>query len=347
MTPAGLKVLCLDGGGLHTLFSLRLIQRLNAMFPFLNDVDAFSGTSAGGISALILAAGDRPSERIQVAIDFWSDSRYFTLNLPQHAFSPLSTATYTNHEAKKALEALLGDVTLGQLKRQVVIPSFELDNEGRAGRPRSWAPRIFSTLSTREPNTDHKQVAVDVGLRTAASPMGFPIYEGFVDAGIYANNPSMCALAEALRGDIFEPPDIQLFSVGGGLNRRYVASEDGDWGPRQWVLDLKEPGLLLEMVFASGVEAVSFQCLQVLGEQNFFRLNPAFQDTVPMTNAWLPVIPVDLMPNVVEKLIGLADAADLSKALLWMESNWGRQPRSHQTSAQAERSRIVTDLTPP
>lgn len=347
MAPTGLKVLCLDGGGLHTLISLRLLQRLNAMFPFLNDVDAFSGTSAGGISALILASGTSPAEQLQVAIDFWSDSRYFTLNLPQHAFSPLSTATYTNHEARRALEALLGDATLGQLTRQVVIPTFELDNQGRGGRQRSWAPRIFSTLSTRDPNGDHGELAVDVGLRTAASPMGFPIFEGFVDAGIYANNPSMCALAEGLRGDKFEPPDIHLFSVGGGLNRRYIASEDGDWGPRQWVLDLKQPGLLLEMVFASGVEAVSFQCLQILGEQNFFRLNPPLQDAVPMTNAWLPVIPVDLMPNVVEKLLGIADDADLSGALRWMQHHWLRQSRPHQTPTEAGGSLIVTDLTPP
>ncbi len=46
------------------------------------------------------------------------------------------------------------------------------------------------------PGNDRKELAYKVGLYTAAAPTYFPAVDGYVDGGVYANNPSMCALAQ-------------------------------------------------------------------------------------------------------------------------------------------------------
>ena len=90
--------------------------------------------------------------------------------------------------------------------------------------------------------------------------MYFPIYQGYVDGGMVANNPSSCALAEALHPDTGKQrlEDVVLISVGTGDSPRAIPSTNGDWGVAQWGLSL------VYILFEGSSGLADFQCSQIL-----------------------------------------------------------------------------------
>lgn len=62
-------------------------------------------------------------------------------------------------------------------------------------------------------------------MASTAAPTYFPVYNGFTDGGVIANNPSMCALAQAINvkygnADVH---DIVLLSVGQKIYNLYFS----------------------------------------------------------------------------------------------------------------------------
>jgi len=116
-----------------------------------------------------------------------------------------------------------------------------------------------------------------VGLYTSAAPTFFPVIDGFIDGGVVAGNPSMCALAQALHkhtgGQKLD--DIILFSLGTGQNPRYLETLDGDWGLVQWAPHM------INLMFEGNSGLADYQCRQLLGER-YFRLNPLLPAPIGM-----------------------------------------------------------------
>jgi patatin-like phospholipase/acyl hydrolase len=68
-----IRILGMDGGnGLATATMLQMLEKVNA-HSFLNKVDIFAGTSAGGINSLFFAQRPNPSEALQDIEAFWKD----------------------------------------------------------------------------------------------------------------------------------------------------------------------------------------------------------------------------------------------------------------------------------
>jgi len=107
-------------------------------------------------------------------------------------------------------------------------------------------------------------------LRTASAPTFFPSSDGYVDGGIFANNPSVVALAQALDprsqpGKTRDLSCIRLLSVGTGENATCLPGGRLDWGVGQWAVPLVD-------VLLDGVAGIAdFQCQQILREK-YFRL---------------------------------------------------------------------------
>lgn len=283
------RILSMDGGLEATIdFVLSGIEK---QLPpehagFLNQVDLFAGTSVGGISALYLASHDDPSAALPGFSKFVNDSFRGMMNAKGLQNIPLAAIGLSSLFSIDTLRTYLigqfgATTTLGDLKHSVMVVSFQLDNE-QPGADRSWVPRIFSNFPG---DPDRDELVVDVALRTSALPMIYPIYQsmagtgpGFVDGAIVANNPAMCALAQAL--SVREVEQLLLLSIGTGRNvignTKYLAPQmvkgTANWGSGPWMFHASDPLILLDLLLQSGSAAVDWQCAQVLGER-FHRLN--------------------------------------------------------------------------
>ncbi len=295
-------ILSLDGGGIRGLLTAILLERLEAARPgMLAKVDLFAGSSTGGILALGLAAGRTPSQARalyeQRGREVFADSRWDNWRDLGHAVR----AQYSNAPLKKVLTHEFGDMTLGDLPRRVVIAAFDLENDPSNPLPlRTWKAKFFHNFPGRD--SDARERVVDVAMRTSAAPSYFPIYQGYIDGGVVAGNPSMTALAQALEpntgGQVLG--NVSVLSVGTGRNARYVPAQDADWGWVQWaphIIDLVLDG-------TSGV--ADYECRQLLGPR-YHRLNPFLPERIDLDD-------VAKIPRLRE----IAERVMLEPALDWL-----------------------------
>ncbi len=268
-------VLTLDGGGIRGLLTAILLQRLEAARPgFLAQVDLYAGTSTGGILALGLAAGFTPAEARALYEEqgqvVFADAPFDNWKDLGHALG----AQYTNGPLIDVLTAQFGDMRLGDLPHKVLISAFDLDNGPNRPAPlRTWKPKFFHNYPG--PGSDADERVVDVALRTSAAPSYFPLYQGYIDGGVVAGNPSMAALAQALEPTTGRQAqsDVTLLSVGTGRNTHYLTAQNNDWGWLQWAPHL------IDIMLDGNSGVADYECRQLLGER-YHRLNPLLPERI-------------------------------------------------------------------
>lgn len=304
------RILTVDGGGVRGVIPAIVLQRLCAepgLEGWLDRVDFFAGTSTGGLIALSLAAG------IDVA-----DLRGLYEERAAHVFADtlldnvkdvgkLLGADYRVTNLEREVHRVLGDRTLAQLDKRVLIPAFDLDNQ--APIERSWKPKLFHNFPGED--SDGDALAYRVGTATAAAPTYFATFDGYVDGGVFATNPSMCAVTQTQDARI--PADeranlqeLRLLSLGTGRSLRHIEGKTHDWGYVQWVRPLLD--LMLD-----GVNGIAhYQCSQLLGNR-YHRLAPTFPPGRQIGMDAVGAIPY---------LADFASGLDLSSTADWLRANW-------------------------
>lgn len=321
-----MRILSLKGGGIRGLLSARIGQRLNQAVPnWHQQADLIAGTSTGGLIALALAA-DLPWETIVdlyygKATQIFADN--FFDNLADLNISGVSFrgAQYGSDGLEAALEDLFGDMRLGDLHHKVLVPAFDLTR---------WYAKFFDS----EADADVR--VVDVAMATASAPLTFPLHKGkWVDGGVIANDPTMCALAHVLNKNngyvvdavaalMTDPPAVLTLGTGtapGGVDSTLLI--DNDWGLLDWSPWLKD------VVLDGGMLAPVYQATQILGGR-FHYLNPALPREIKMDgDAYRGQ---DVLKRNLQELMEIADAAPLQggpmkgppvDTTVWLRTVWG------------------------
>ena len=251
------RVLTLDGGGMRGLYTASLLQTLARLFDerFVEQepdigraFDLICGTSTGAILSCALSAGvsldrvcdldrecgplifprpaPKPTNKIKLLL--WS---------AQHLRWPAACS----HELRRRLEQIFGNQTLVGVfesrKIAMCIPAVDALNH------QAW---VFKTPHASEKHRDNNYRLADVCMASTAAPIFFPLVSlrnpdndrelhYFVDGGLWANNPVLVGLTEAL---VVSPPDcrIEIISVG-TCNRPSgdpYAVQDPVWGLLKW-----------------------------------------------------------------------------------------------------------------
>ena len=305
------RILCLDGGGLRGLITARLLARLNThpqVAGWLSTVDLFAGTSTGGILALGLACGKTPEEICTVYKErggvIFDDSIWDNLR----DLGKTVGADYSSKGLKTELKAVFGDLKLRDITRKVAIPTFDLDNEEVAAK-RTWKPKIFHNFKGAD--SDGEQLVAHIAQYTSSAPTYFPSADGYIDGGVYANNPSIVALAQAIsrRNQPAERAaldEVVMLSVGTGVSLTYIKGQTLDWGYAQWAQPLIN-------VLMDGVAGISdYQARQLLDDR-YHRLQIVFQP-----NETIALDAVDKLDRMDE----IATGHPLQETVDWLRGVW-------------------------
>ena len=291
------KILSFDGGGIKGLISIVILKRLVKEVPLLlKNVNLISGTSTGGIIALCLA-DKTPLETIK-NLYYENGERIF--KKARFNFRGLARGKYTNKNLKEMLEEIFEGRTLCELKKNVLIPTFDLDGEN--GK-RAWKPKFFDNIDKNDP--DCEELISNIALYTSAAPTFFPAVNGFIDGGVCANNPSMAAVSNALSRNI-KVDNLRVLSIGTGQNLKYIDNKEANYGLLKWTSNI------FDIMFDGLIDIPNYQCKAILKE-NFCRINPTSENgTIPEMDEW----------KKRDELVEIGNSVDITKVVKWLKDNW-------------------------
>jgi patatin-like phospholipase/acyl hydrolase len=242
-----------DGGGIRGVFTAQLLIMLEKESDFLKKIDLFVGTSTGALIALGLAAGLTSEQLVGLYKQF--STVIFKPNASfDEVFSAVPKYDNTLLKAMMTEHVFNQHLTLADLKQKIVVPAFKLHDKAL----NRWTHHTFHNFNLHEAKT-HK--VIDVALSSGAAPLYFPSYQGYVDGGVFATNPSMVGLCTALeQNPTLDIKDVQLLSIGSGISP-YCIKDHAPWGVKDW---LGRDYPLFSMMTEGGIGAVHEQCKQIL-----------------------------------------------------------------------------------
>lgn len=209
------QILALSGGGYLGLYTAEVLARLErqAGKPLGRCFDLIAGTSVGGILAIGLGL-EVPAGKMRDLFSARGERIFSSRPRPRwgwlDARRSLLSPKYDGAELRSAIAEIVGKSTLmSDAKHRLLVPSVNMTK---------GSVQMFKTGHHRTILTDPQRLAVDVAMATSAAPTYFPLAEldkaQYVDGGLVANAPDMCALHEATHFLEQDAVDVHILSVG-------------------------------------------------------------------------------------------------------------------------------------
>jgi uncharacterized protein len=229
------RILSIDGGGIRDVFPAAVLAELESRFlgcaSIANHFDMIAGTSTGGVVALALAHGMTAREALNIYVE--RGARIFP---PAAGLGKVSRALrwtlkpkHDQAALKQELLRIFGDKVLDDAVTRLVIPSFE----GHHGEP-----FLYKTPHHPDYQKDRHKKFAHVALHTAAAPSYYPGVEDdgyiMIDGGIWANNPVMNALADALACFDIARENVRILSLGTGESTFTLDERARNGGIKDW-----------------------------------------------------------------------------------------------------------------
>jgi len=275
------RVLSIDGGGIRGIIPAVLLSALEqrAGKPVCELFDLIAGTSTGGILALLLtkpAAAGVPAYSAAAALDLYTEhgAQIFDASLWHRirAVDDVLEQKYPAGPIETLLQQYFGVARLSEALTPVLIPGYEIEIR---------EPWFFRSERAKAHPDKYDFLMWEVARATSAAPTYFPpelIQQdahnwALIDGGTFANNPGMCAWAEAARC----APDrgVLLASLGTGEHTRPVPyAQAKDWGLLGWARPI------LDIVFDGVSKTTDYELCQLIPRDRYYR----FQLRLPLAN---------------------------------------------------------------
>jgi uncharacterized protein len=258
------RVLSIDGGGVRGLIPATVLARLEQLTgrPVHELFDLVVGTSTGGILTLGLTApgpDGGPRYRAAELIRLYEEESpaIFSRSLTYRVRSAngVTNARYPSTGLEQTLTRYFGDLRLRDVLGDVLITTYETEIR---------QPFLIRSRRARsEPGYDFR--VRDVARATSAAPTFFPPVRitaaderswTLIDGGVYANNPTMVGIVEAMAA--YGQDDVLTVSLGTGNRTRPLPyARIRSWGLVQWARPL------VDIVFDGVTSTVDFQAAQL------------------------------------------------------------------------------------
>jgi predicted patatin/cPLA2 family phospholipase len=207
------RILSLDGGGAKGVYTLGILKEMEGMLgcPLYQCFDLVYGTSTGSIIAALLALGFEVDQivglyrkYVPIVMGKW---------LPRSksdALATLATEIFGERKFTDFLTKIGVVATKWDFESPIIFKSSAEQAHGRIG---TFVPGFGVTIAEA----------------VQASCSAFPFFKrrkisiaggetvDVADGGYWANNPSLCALADALSAQNKAPESIRMVSLGVGI----------------------------------------------------------------------------------------------------------------------------------
>jgi hypothetical protein len=278
------RILTIDGGGIRGLIPALVLAELERRLetevggprPISDCFHLLAGTSTGGLIALGLAAPDpdargRPRLRAEDLVRLYREDgpRIFKRGLLRRLLSldGWLAPKYSADALARSLAKRLGEARLRDALRDVLVTSYDMGDR---------EPHFFKRWRAAE-SEERNPPLVEAGLATAAAPTYFPSHgiddRALVDGGVFASNPTVAAIVEALkRRD--EPADLRphemlVVSLGTGVREAgFEQRQVKGWGKIGWIRPSRGEAPLLGAVLDGQSDAADHWAHMVLNHES-------------------------------------------------------------------------------
>lgn len=287
-------ILSIDGGGMRGIVSAVLLKSLEEKLQYYSGnreakiadyFDMIAGTSTGAVLAVLYlyptSKGESKYSASQI-LDMYLDfgKQIFKKNI----LFPLVGSKYTDKGLKRLLNEYFSDTTVADLRKACLLTSYNTEQREAV---------FFNTISSRKDEKRNCSL-VDAVMASAAVPAVFPprclnyrrgCLGCYIDGGVVANNPALCALIETLKLPRCEGmEDVILLSVGNVSSKKpYPYSKVKYWGAIQWV----EP--IFAILADSNEQVTDYQLNRMFKaihcSKNYYRMQWRADEPVPAIDA--------------------------------------------------------------
>ncbi len=299
--PKFTRILSIDGGGIRGIIPGQILVVLedklqrktqNPHARIADFFDLIAGTSTGGILACVYLTPERPDGPLahkpkfsaQQAVDLYIErgDDVFDVSLWHkiRTAGGLTDEKYPADGLEEVLDDYLADMELCHLIKPCLITAYDIKRR-RA--------HFFNQRDARRSPAGNFLIR-DVARATSAAPTYFEVARiksrtnityPLIDGGVFANNPALCAYAEARTSD--EKPsakDMVMLSLGTGtVKTAYEYKIAKDWGMAEWVKPV------LDIMMTGVSETVDYQLAQMFAAVDrsgqYLRIAPELGDASP------------------------------------------------------------------
>ena len=261
------QILSFDGGGIKGIFSAAVLAHLeeDLQIKVTDHFDLITGTSTGGIIALGLGSGMKPKDIVRFYVEKGS------VIFPETGFNKIRRCWRSKFDSRilgSALKECFGDAVLGESRKRLVIPSYNIGEDD---------VYLFKTSHHERLKRDYKVPMWKVAIATSAAPTFFPSFRGvdhvrLVDGGVWANNPTMVGIVEAVSMLNISLKNISVFSLGTTDEVKGRSKNLDHGGLWQW-----NTAAIDVVMRGQGIGAVT-QAQHLLGIDRVLRLDPKVPD---------------------------------------------------------------------
>ena len=220
------NILALDGGGIRGVYGAHVLARLEDTLgsPVRERFDLIAGTSTGSI----LAGGASMNIPMETLVGLFEGQADRIFSRRRFSLFPVLRSRYSTHPLDQVIGEYVPEVTMGEVPTPLMITSSDISTGG----VHVFKSRYLEELG--EPYMRDGQVRLrDAILASCAAPLYFdPRQVGeylLADGGLWANNPAIIAVTEAM-AKFRRPLDkIRVLSVGTGRTASFYTRR-GAWG---------------------------------------------------------------------------------------------------------------------
>lgn len=233
------RILSIDGGGIKGILPAALLANLEASLPdnegLARHFDMIAGTSTGGIIAIGLSLGLSAKRVLDLYLTKGGEifpAAPWIFRQAGRRFDFIKQIVYRRYDPTvldHQLARIIGGRKFGEASCRLVVPAFDQNTE----------PYLFKTAHHPDYKGDWTEDALTVARATSAAPTFLEGLEHagrrFWDGGLYANNPVMMALVDALACYDLDRRNIHIVSLGCATDKPELTKKHlkaGMWGWR-------------------------------------------------------------------------------------------------------------------